>query len=286
MTHHPPPHTRVLLIDGSPGATTLLILAAHGAIPMFHAVLVPDTGKNLTQTHRPLAALRRMATAAGMDWTPAKAGNPVQSSLDGAVLPLPLFTLTPDGAPGQLPHGCARRQGVALSGIVRHLLGYPRPRPVPDRIVAECGTGTTLGQAEAPPSIGPRYVRLRHPLIEIGWTDADCAAFLAHHELPAELDLACVACPVRSNQSWRHLRENDPAAFAEAVAVDVALRHGHPNSARRGMPPGTTYYLHPDRVPLDQVDLTEPNGSEPNACTPWTCRGNGSGDSEQRGGNR
>ncbi|MFE9246441.1 hypothetical protein [Nocardiopsis sp. NPDC006938] len=285
MTHHPPLRTRLLLIDGSPGATTLLVLAAHGAIPAFDAVVALDIGRNLVRS-QPLVALRQMAIAAGMDWNLAQTGDTVQAALDGTVLPLPLFTLTPDGVRGRLPHGCARRQSFALTGVVRQLLGYPRPRPVPDGIVAECATGTALGQPQAPPSTGPRYVRVRHPLIEIGWTRSDCAAFLAHHELPAELDLACIACPLRSNRAWRQLREDAPAAFAEAVAVDTTLRHGHPSPARRGMPPGTQFFLHPDRVPLDQVDLTEPGEAEPSGCTPWTRRGNGHGNSEQRGSNR
>lgn len=289
MTHRPPPRKRVLLIDGGPGATTLLVLAAHGAIPTFDAVVALDTSQNLTRTHRThhrLAELRQMAVAADMDWILATTGDTVQVSLDGSVVPLPLFTLTPDGAQGRLPHGCTRRQGVALAGAVRDLLGHPRPRPVPEGIVAECATGTTLGQAHTSSSIGPHYVRVRLPLTDIGWTHDDCVAFLAHHELPAELDLACLACPMRSNRSWRHLRDTEPAAFADAIAVDAALRHGHPSPELRGMPRGTTFFLHEDRVPLDQVDLTEPRGSEPSGCTPWTYRGNGSGDSKQKDGNR
>lgn len=271
MTHHPPARFRVLLIDGSPGATTLLVLAAHGAIPRFDAVMALDTGRNLARAH-PLIALRRVAVASGMDWILATTEPTVQSSLDGSVMPLPLFTLSGDGVPGQLPQGCARRQGVTLSGAVRRLLGYPRPRRVPEGVVVECATGTTLGQAPAPPSTGPRYVRITHPLIDIGWTSSDCAALLAHHGLPADLDLVCSACPMRSNGSWRRLRETDPATFAEAIAVDVTLRHGHPSSAPRGMPPGTTYYVHPSRAPLADVDLGIDLGAVPDGCSPWSCR--------------
>lgn len=285
MNHRPPPRKRVLLIDGSPGATALLVLATHGVIPRVDAVVVLDTGRNLAWFHR-LGALRRMTIAAGMEWILAQAGDAVQASLDGTVMPLPLFTFAPDGVRGRLPNGCARRQGVALAGVVRHLLGYPRPQPVPEEVVAECVTGTVLGQAQTPPSTGPRYVCFRHPLIDIGWTRSDCVAFLAHHGLPVDLDLACIACPLRTNQLWRQLRDAAPGTFSEAVAVDTALRHGHPSPALRGMPPGTTFYLHPDRVPLDQVDLTEPCGSGVSGCTPWTYRGDRSGTAEQRNGSQ
>lgn len=285
MTHHPPPRSRVLLLDGTPGATTLLVLAANGAIPRFDAVVAIDTGRTLTRS-QPLVALRRIATGAGMDWILAEAGDAVQDSLQGAVLPLPLHILTADGTPGQMPNGCARRQGVALSGVVRHLLGYRRPRPVPEGVVVECATGTALGQTQAPPSTGPRYVRVRHPLIDIGWTSVDCTAFLAHHSLPAEIDLACSACPMRPNRAWRHLRESAPATFAAAVAADTTLRHGHPTTARRGMPPGTTYYVHPEHVPLDAVDLTGDSQTDVSECVPWTCRTGHPGTTGSKGGTR
>ncbi|GAB3712746.1 hypothetical protein [Nocardiopsis oceani] len=169
---------------------------------------------------------------------------------------------------------------MALSSAVRRLLGYPRPTPIPDGVAAECATGTALGQAQAqaPPSTGPRYIRFRRPVIDIGWTSTDCAAFLAQHGLPTTLDLACIPCPLRSNRSWRHLRDTDPAAFADAVSIDTTLRHGHPSPALRGMPDGTTFYLHPDRVPLDQADLSTDTGWHPCGCAPWACRGDAATD--------
>lgn len=85
--------------------------------------------------------------------------------------------------------------------------------------------------------------------------------------------MACVACPNRSNHGWAHLRAADPATFTEAVAADAILRHGHPGAETRGMPPGTLYFLHPDRVPLDQADLSATTDPGPDGCAPWACRG-------------
>lgn len=285
MPHHPPFRKR-LLIDGSPGATTLLLPAAHCAIPSFDVVLAADTGWFLDQSLDHLNVLRRIATGAGMDWVRAHTGDTARDSLNGVRVPLPLHTLTADNTYGRLAQGCARRQGVALRSAVRHQLGHPRPTPAPEGVAAECTTGTALDQAHAPPPAGPHYVRHRHPVVHIGWTSTDCRALLAHHEPPTDLDLACLACPMRSNRSWRYLRTTDRAAFAEAVAVDTALRHAHPDPAPHGMPPGTLFFLHPDRVPLDQADLSPNTGPQLSGCMPRACRSEGDGTWQTKGGNR
>lgn len=261
----------MLLIDGTPGAITLLLLASQRVVPSFEAVLVPDTGWMLPRTRRDLDRLANLATDTGMRWIHAPTGNTAHETVNGPLMPLPLYTLNADGAQGRLPQGCAQRQGVALSNTVRRLLGHPRPHPVPEGVVAECATDTTLDHTGTPDPTGPTYIRFRRPLIAIGWTDADCAALLTYYGLPTTMDLACIACPLRSNRAWRHLRDTDPASFADAVAVDVTLRHGHPDPALHGRPSGTTFYLHPDRVPLGQTDLESgtSTGTDRSGCAPW-----------------
>lgn len=180
---------------------------------------------------------------------------------------------------------CARRQGIALADTTRHLLGYPRPSSVPEGVVAEWATGESLEHARSPLPTGPHYVSFRRPLAEVGWTDRDCRTFL-HHELDEEPDMRCVAFPGRSSHGWARLRATNPAAFAEAVAVDTTLRHGHPEAEVRGMPPGNLYYLHPDRVPLDQADLSTGLGAVPGGCVPWVCRGRACSGTAEEGGIR
>ncbi|WP_223830220.1 hypothetical protein [Nocardiopsis quinghaiensis] len=267
----------MLLLDSSPGATALLILAAHRALPPFDAVLIPDTGWYPPTGYRMLERLRRVALQAAMGWEPVKTAPIAHRTLNpgGALCPLPLFALHPDGAPGRLPEGCARSTAVALTHRIRRLLGYPRSNPVPGGVVAECATGAGLEHVRFPLPTGPRYVLFRRPLVDIGWTSRDCRALLHHHGLEDGPDMACVACPHRSNHGWARLRYTDSAAFAEAVAVDATLRHDHPEAPQLGMPPGTLYYLHPDRVPLDQADLSTGPDTALGGCVPWACHGRG-----------
>jgi len=49
------------------------------------------------------------------------------------------------------------------------------------------------------------------------------------------------------------MKANDPVSFADAVAVDAAIRAGIPGPKR---PKGDGWFVHRDLVPLDQVDLS------------------------------
>lgn len=55
-------------------------------------------------------------------------------------------------------------------------------------------------------------------------------------------------CPFHSNAMWRDLKDNDPAAWREAVAVDYAIRRTNGFESAQ--------YLHKDMVPLTDADLT------------------------------
>ncbi|MEU1900595.1 hypothetical protein ABZ512_19655 [Nocardiopsis dassonvillei] len=279
---------RLLLLDGSPGAAALLLLAAHRALPSFDAVLVPDTGWYPAAGYRALNRLRGIASEAGMGWEPVKTAPITHHTLNprGSVPLLPLFTLHPDGTPGRLPQGCARSTAMALTQRIRRLLGYPRPTPIPDGIVAHCATGTGTGHAHPGPAVGPSFVRLHRPLVDIGWSAQDCRALLFHHGLDPNPDLSCTACPHRSNRSWARLRRTEPGVFADAVAVDTLVRHGRPQTATHGMPPGTTFFLHPSRTPLDQVDLSADTDAAPDGCVPWACHGPAAGGTAEEGATR
>ncbi|MCK9873932.1 hypothetical protein MRI28_30660 [Nocardiopsis dassonvillei] len=282
-TPTPRPRLRLLLLDGSPGATALLLLAAHRALPSFDAVLVPDTGWYPASGYRALNRLRGIASAMG--WEPVKTAPIAHRTLNprGSV-PLPLFTLHPDGTAGRLPQGCARSTAMALTQRIRHLLGYPRSTPIPDGIVAQCATGTGTGHAHPGPAVGPPFVRLHRPLVDLGWSAQDCRALLFHHGLAP--DLSCTACPHRSNRSWARLRRTEPDVFADAVAVDALVRHGRLQAATHGMPPGTTFFLHPSRTPLDQVDLSADTYAASEGCVPWACHGPATGGTAEEGGIR
>jgi hypothetical protein len=80
-------------------------------------------------------------------------------------------------------------------------------------------------------------------------TRLDRLRWLERHSYPLPSKSACIVCPFHSDDHWRHMRDHDPYAWADAVSVDRAIRTSF--RAIRG-----EVYLHRSAVPLEQVDLS------------------------------
>ncbi len=59
-----------------------------------------------------------------------------------------------------------------------------------------------------------------------------------------------ITCPYHSDRQWRELRERSPKEWADAVAFDRAIRHGHPAAIHKQALRGNAF-LHPSLRPLD-----------------------------------
>ena len=101
--------------------------------------------------------------------------------------------------------------------------------------------------------VGHPWGEGRFPLYDDEMTRSDCVAYLKEQAIPHEVpSSACVFCPVKTNQEWRHLRDNNPAGWARAVEVDDALKR--PGTvANRNLE--QSMYLHRCCLPLAVVDL-------------------------------
>jgi len=93
------------------------------------------------------------------------------------------------------------------------------------------------------------YMTNVYPLIDLGMRRWDCQQWLTRHGYPIPSKSACIGCPFHSNEYWQALRDNSPAEWEDAVLADRELRLGSPRKMR------AVEYMHPSRLPLDQVDL-------------------------------
>ncbi|WP_433221612.1 hypothetical protein [Microtetraspora malaysiensis] len=70
-----------------------------------------------------------------------------------------------------------------VGAVIRSLLGYPHPRRVPDGVYAEHAIGLSTDELRRARAAKVAYIRNVFPLLAIGWTRADCEAYLAHRGL-------------------------------------------------------------------------------------------------------
>lgn len=262
---------RILNLGAGVGPTTVYLLAMDGLIdPIDHAIFADTMGEPaavyshlrwlqslggppiIVRSRGDLAAnLSRGVNAAGQG---RKGGS-------GRFVSIPAYTSAPldtSAAEGQVPRQCTREYKVdVVEQAIRELFGLKSRQRMPK--------GTEVVQLfglhdDEVPRI--RRVRARFashpwasagfPLAEVSWDRARCVAYLAKrvpHEVPRS---ACTFCPYRSDSEWKHLRDTDPAGWAQAVAVDGVIRD--PASARaRGME--AALYLHRSCVPLAEADI-------------------------------
>src|SRR5699024_12538067 len=100
MTTHRP--ARVLLLDGSPGATTVLLLAAPHVLDPIEHVLSADTGLYPASTERYLKQVHTLCGQAGAELVRADATGIAERAWSQSPAPLPLFTLDRYGTTGRL----------------------------------------------------------------------------------------------------------------------------------------------------------------------------------------
>jgi len=113
-------------------------------------------------------------------------------------------------------------------------------------------------------------------------TSVRCAPTAAHRYL-----IFAITCPFHGNAQWRAIRDGDPDGWADVVAFDAAIRHGHLRATASHQELRGTYYLHHSRQPLAQADLDATRShrrpraaavsdlaesGDPDGCSPWACR--------------
>jgi hypothetical protein len=249
---------RVLSLGAGVQSTTLALMAAHGEIgPMPDCAIFADTGWEPRAVREHLAWLMspnvlpfpvHIVSAGDIRADLLRAGTGERWAS------IPAFTRTVKRRRVEI--GMIRRQCtkdykiVPIRRKVRELVGLTRRRS-PDHPVVEQWIGISLDELmRMKPSFEAWQVN-RWPLIEQRMSRHDCLRWLERHDYPIPPKSACVGCPFHSDMRWREIRDRDPEAWGEAVAVDRAIRTG-----LRGI--RGEVYLHRSAVPLDEADLSTP----------------------------
>lgn len=248
---------RVQSLGAGVQSTTLVYMMIERELPWVDAIIFADTGDDsrLTMEHldRVKADVRRASNQVEIhrvsrggrlsDRIRARASGGGSKKQDRFVT-IPAFTL----GGGQGKRQCTRDFKIEpLERKQRELLGYA-PRKVIPRGAAEVWIGISTDEVVRAGAAYCRWAVNRYPLLEARMSRRDCEAWLKNGGYPVPPKSACVFCPYRTNREWRWLRDNDPEGWADAVEIDRLIRST----------PGMRHaeFLHRDRVPLGEVDLS------------------------------
>lgn len=248
---------RVVSLGAGVQSTAMVLMAAHGEIkPMPDCAIFADTQAEPQAVYDHLKWLMspnvlpfpiHIVTAGSLrdQIMSASAGR---TRNDGRP---PLFIKNPDGSKGILKRQCTGDFKITpIEREVRRLLGLSRGQHWPKEATVEQWIGISLDEMQrVKPSLRPAIVR-RHPLIELGLHRWDCLQWMKRHDYPQPAKSACTFCPFRTNAEWTRMRDNDPKAWADAVAIDEAVR-SKPYVGLIG-----ESYLHASLKPLPQVDFS------------------------------
>lgn len=241
---------RALSLGAGVQSTTMALMAARGEItPMPDCAIFADTGWEPKAVYEHLA---RLEPSLPFPVYRVSAGNILDHILrstnttGGRFASVPWFTA--NGGMGR--RQCTREFKVdPIQKKQRQLLGYgPRKRIPPGS--SEVWIGISTDEAIRMKPARNAWQVNRWPLIEMGISRRDCIAWLDSIGWSAPKS-SCIGCPYHSDAQWRDLRDNAPTDWAHAVEVDRALRSG---GTGRGMK--YHQFMHRQRVPLDEVDLS------------------------------
>lgn len=157
-------------------------------------------------------------------------------------------------AGGQMMRTCTDTFKIAaVTQKTRWLLGVEKGQRVPKNTMVEVWVGFSFDERKRAGGYPAElWQEVRYPLLELGWARGKCEQFLVENGFPVPARSRCIICPYRSDESWRSLTSDE---FESACRVDESLRTG-------GIPPRgyeSLPYLHRDRKPLREVDLTPPS---------------------------
>jgi len=161
----------------------------------------------------------------------------------------PFFTLSG----GMLRRQCTQDFKIRpIQREQRRLLGLVPHQRWPLHVSIEQWIGISLDEEQRCRASRVPAISHRWPLIELRMTRADCLKWMRGRGFPQPAKSACTFCPYHDDAMWRDMKLNDPESFADAIAVDEAIRSGMAGPKR---PVSDQWFVHRQRIPLAQVDL-------------------------------
>jgi len=256
----PPPPTpyNFLSLGAGVQSSTLALMAARGEIgPMPDAAIFADTQAEPASVYRwldwlegqlPFPVIR--VTAGSLTETSLRVRTSGKTGETYLSHNVPAYTINGDGSLGNYRRQCTDKH--KLTPLIRMTNKLRQGQ--------ECTVwiGISWDEIQRMKPSQRKGIRHRWPLIERRMRRDQCIAWMEGHGYAKPPRSACTYCPYHSNAEWRRLKAEDPGSWQDALDYERQLQAAAANIPRLDGTP----YLHPSRVPLDQVDLRDPDENQ------------------------
>lgn len=259
-----PKTLRVLSLGAGVQSSVLALMCEKGSYDLEKPdfAIFADTGWEPPQVYEHLEWLKNQLSYPVITVSAGSLRNDIISgrSKDGYIfLGIPGFVVNPDGSHSILKRQCT--SDYKLNPIyqkIRNYLGIEKGKRAPKDVIVEMWLGISTDESERMKPGLKEYVVNKYPLITRGFGRNQLQRWFTDNYpdriLPRS---ACIGCPYHSNEVWTDMKNNQPDLFAEAVYIDHILREGEISNNVHG-----TAYLHPSRIPLEEVDFTQGDNSD------------------------
>lgn len=251
---------KILSLGAGRQSSTIFLMSCYGEIEKLDAAVFSDTGWEPKAVYRWLEYLISEGEKYGIPVHVVSGGNIKNDTLEIQVTgnsgngrrwgSMPFFVKNEDGSKGMIRRQCTYEYKIRiLEKKMRELAGYKPYARIPIGEF-EVWKGISTDEMRRMSLSKVRWIEFYYPLIELGMNAQDCLAWCEKRGLKPPRS-ACIGCPYHSKMEWRKMRDNAPDEWQEAIEFDRAIRNC---GGMRGQ-----VFLHADRVPLDEVDLSIPD---------------------------
>lgn len=269
-----PPKLRVLNWGLGQDSTTIALLAAHGSIPPFDAIIWADTQQEPAEVYATLAWVLPLLKTPVYRVTAGDLGADILRIATATRVGAPHRTASSPNAPffvrnapnldyptadsgGTLWRRCTVQYKIApIRRKIRELLGVGRRGPIPAHSWIEQAIGFPLDEVGRTFCSDVHWIVNTFPLIDLRMRKRDCARWLTEHGYPIPPKSSCRFCPYHSDAYWRRMRDTQPEEWARTVAFEQTLQAGKIPGVR-GTP-----YLHKSMVPLPCAPIDVPDADQ------------------------
>jgi len=243
---------RVLSLGAGVQSTALLLMMIHGEIEKADAVIFADTGWEPQAVYDHLDWLEGLMKEHDMPFYRVSKGNIRQDFIEGRTrfASMPLHILNAHGKKAMVRRQCTSEYKIKpLLKKQRELANLKSGQRCKEhRITTIIGISYDESQRMRDPEFS--WIRNEYPLVDRKITRQDCIKWCLEKKYPKPPRSACIGCPFKSRDEWRHLKQS-PTEWADAVEFDQALRT---NKRLVDRFQGKAF-LHSSMKPLQEVDL-------------------------------